>query len=150
MSDDGTLAVSGEQGGVARLWSVSSRKEIREITRFSTYVQACAISPDKKLTLVASWNNTTRLINLQSGELVRTHNRTMLPMSAAFSPDGRSYAVGCNGEILIWETATGNQVASIPAHSNKYVESLCFSADGSKLISGGSDGAAYLWQLPSL
>lgn len=150
MSNDGTLAVTGEQSGHSRLWSIPLRKEIREFPKFNNYVQACAISPDQKLAVIASWSNTTGLFEIDTGKLVRSHPRTSLPMSAAFSPDGRMYAVGCNGEILIWETATGRQVASISGHSNKYVESLFFSRDGSRLLSGGRDSSVYLWQLPSL
>jgi serine/threonine protein kinase len=149
ISDDGTLVVTGEKSGAARLWSTSTRREVRELARFNTYVQACAISPDKKLALAASWNNTTRIINVATGALVRSHSGTMLPMSAEFSPDGRRYAVGCNGKILVWSTATGKQVASIVAHGNKYVESLSFSRDGTKLLSGGRDSAVNLWQLPT-
>jgi WD40 repeat protein len=150
ISNDGTLAVTGESSGVARLWSVSSRKEIRQISRFKTYVQACAISPDKSLALVASWDKTTRLVNLNTGSQVRSHSRTNSPMSATFSPDGRLYAVGCQGRILIWETETGSEVASISAHRNKYIESLSFSADGSRLLSGGADGTVCSWQLALL
>jgi WD40 repeat protein len=106
ISNDGELVLTGEKSGAARLWSVSERRELRQVEDSNNYIQACAISPDKSLALVGSWTSMAFLHNLTTKELVRSHRGTVLPMSAAFSPDGEFYALGCEGMIHVWDTAT--------------------------------------------
>jgi len=66
----------------------------------------------------------------------------------AFSPPGHLLAVGSvEGDIYLWETATGRMVRHWRAHPNA-IRSLAFSPDGRLLASGAN--RAYLTDEPTL
>jgi sugar lactone lactonase YvrE/nitrous oxidase accessory protein NosD len=77
--------------------------------------------------------------------------------SVAFSPDGRLLASGScgqrdsggnciQGEIKLWEVATGSLVRTLSGHTN-WVRSVAFSPDGRLLASGSSDRTIKLWEV---
>jgi hypothetical protein len=69
--------------------------------------------------------------------------------SLAFFADGKTLASGgYNGEIRLWEVATGKQRTALPGHDGM-VGALLFSADGKFLISGSNDTTALIWDLTS-
>lgn len=53
---------------------------------------------------------------------------------------------GTDGTIRIWATTSGEELATLPAHTSG-VWSLALSADGRRLVSGGGDGTVKLWQV---
>lgn len=71
----------------------------------------------------------------------------------AISPNGR-FALGGileihDGDIRIWELASGAMVGRLHGHSQR-AESLAFIADGSLLVSGGFDHTARCWDVKPL
>lgn len=65
----------------------------------------------------------------------------------AFSPDGKRLAAGTEQSgVKIWDTATGNQLATLSGHNSR-VSSLSFSADGSRLASGSWDRTVKIWEV---
>jgi WD40 repeat protein len=68
-------------------------------------------------------------------------------LTLAFSPNGKLLATGdVNGEILIWEIATGEPLAICKGHASR-VHSIAFSHDGRMLGSGSSDRTLKLWDV---
>ena len=121
-----------------------------------------AFSPDGRL-LVSDGARGKDLWDVESGRKLRSpkgHRSTKFdPMNmmgemeinveglgAAFSPDGRLAARGHGQVIKVWEVATGQERWELVGHTAA-VKSVQFSPDGRSLISGGSDGAARLWNL---
>src|SRR4051812_24203266 len=65
----------------------------------------------------------------------------------AFSPDSRLLAsAGSDGNLYLWEAATGQEVLRLPGHEAE-VSCLAFGPDGRQLFSHGQDGQAYVWDL---
>jgi WD40 repeat protein len=72
----------------------------------------------------------------------------------AFSRDGGRLAVCCgqffmqgdDGDIKIWNTATGQEALAL-SHRSAPVWSIAFSRDGRRLFSGGEDAAVKVWDL---
>jgi WD40 repeat protein len=62
----------------------------------------------------------------------------------AFSPDGRTLALGCDdGSIRIWELPSGEERGVLEAHGG-VVRSVSFGPDG-RLVSSGQDRRVMLW-----
>jgi hypothetical protein len=70
--------------------------------------------------------------------------------SAAFSPDGKYLAAGSHdGQIYLWETATGTVRSRTPGHRSA-VNRVVFSADGKTLISASDDTTGLVWDVAAL
>ena len=66
----------------------------------------------------------------------------------AFSPDGKTLAVGSNqGSLKLWDVADAKEIAVLKGHDNG-VSCLAFTPDGKTLASGGHDKPIRLWDLP--
>ena len=75
--------------------------------------------------------------------------------SVAFSPDGRTLAVGRMiydwggndaGIVRFWDVATGEHLRTLDGHTDD-VNSVAFSPDGRTLASGSLDGTVLLWEI---
>jgi hypothetical protein len=65
----------------------------------------------------------------------------------AFSPDGRWLGTGgSEGDVRLWEVATGREVLRLKGHQG-WVVDLAFGPDGRTLLTSAEDGSAYLWSL---
>ena len=72
----------------------------------------------------------------------------------AFSPDGSLITVGDgasweSGEVRIYNASTGDPVGSpLSGHTDR-VWSVCFSPDGTKIVSGSWDKTVLIWDAAS-
>ncbi len=122
-------------------------------------------SPDGRLGAAAG-SDSTVVWDVQTGQVLTTKKQTfknpdaqllgMQITSLAFSPDGQKIATGegargtwtfprspLSGEVLIWETATGKDIAEIRVPEETM--GLQFSPNGKWLVGGNADGNIYVW-----
>lgn len=64
----------------------------------------------------------------------------------AFSPDGKLLAVEAPGGVDVWEAGTGGPVARLRGHEGA-VHGTAFFPDGLRLLTGGYDTTAVVWDL---
>jgi tetratricopeptide (TPR) repeat protein len=53
---------------------------------------------------------------------------------------------GSNGEVKLWDAATGQELRSLKAPSGAVVWSVCFAPDGNRLASGDAAGGVSIWE----
>ena len=155
--DDQLLATSTYNGKIV-VWKINPSNEftkyrfIRKQASMSDnlrQVRDLAFSPNGKLLASASDDDTIKLWNPQTGNLIRTlkgHSSNVT--SVAISPDGKLLASGSDDyTVKLWNLETGDELVTLTGHTN-YVQDVAFSPDGHFLASGSYDNTIRVWRMP--
>ena len=157
-SPDGARLVSGTYQGKIQMWDVVTGGALAAFEEPTAQknlgmIAALAFSPDGTLLAVGThtqlhlWDVNTghKLFSVSAvykRGRVTFHN---YPKPLVFSPDGAILVNGTsNGTILVWDVATGDQIAALDGHTQE-VETLKFSPDRKTLVSTAMDGTIFLW-----
>ncbi|PLZ04561.1 AAA-like domain-containing protein [Fischerella thermalis] len=106
-----------------------------------------AFSPDGK-TIVLSSDNTIKLWDLTTGQVIKTLSGNESEKTMVFSPDGKTIASGgYDKTIKLWDIATGKVIKTLTYGSS--VTNITFSPDGKLLAAGSSDKTIKLWDIAS-
>ncbi len=101
-ADAQTLATAYSKADVA-LWNIATGQKIRQFTGHEAPVVSFAFSPDGKLALSGSMDNTLILWNAVTGELVHRYTEHSTRVwQVTFSPDQKIFMSASNGIILWW------------------------------------------------
>jgi len=146
-SDGKTLLVVSD--GEARLWDITEGRVVRRFRKPGAGVANAALSPDGRILVTTTDDQTAQLWNAANGELVSTPVQFRSGgqfWPPRFSRDGRflvtsSWKTG----VRIWDAATGDPITPPLDHVTS-VESVEFSADGRLLVTA-ADRAARVWSL---
>ncbi len=111
-------------------------------------VSAVAFSPDGKLIVSGSVDNTVRLWDTQGnsiGEPLRGHKNYV--SSVAFSPNGKIIASSSyDNTVRLWDIQ-GNSIGEPLRGHEGAVKSVAFHPDGLIVVSGGEDSTVRLWDI---
>ncbi len=155
-SPDGkTLATAGWDR-IVRFWETNGGELQRQVDvsagRFKGddhRMYTVCYSPIGGLIATAHLNGQVRIWNAADMELRKEFavKGRFVFGSICFSPDGSLLATGsAAGEIDLWDPLTAEKVWEVGRHES-YVYTLAFGADRRTLVSGGSDGVCYAWDL---
>lgn len=165
LSRDGATLASGDDKGEVVLWDRAAGTEKRR-WKVKGWAWALAISPDADRLAVSerfpvvfdsSRHSGLKVWDANAGtmkyDLGKTFKGQMIA-AAAFSPDGKTLAVGrggeCdgqNGKVTLLEAATGKKLRELtPGHLNGLTD-LVFAPDGKTLYSCGRDTTVRAWNV---
>lgn len=138
------LTVGGSDG---RLWKTRNVPVVESLS-FSSHraVASANFSPDGKLVVTGSWDNSAKIWNAQTGHVVQklVNGHDSMVNSAVFSPDGQFVLTASDdGTAKIWSLA-GQVVGTLAGHTDR-VRSASFSRDGKQIVTTSSDKTARLW-----
>ncbi len=153
-SPDGKLLVAGGYQAVT-LWDVASRSIKQRLEGHSGQVTGVAFSPDGQWIVSSSEDETVRLWKVADGTpgvVLRGHQYPV--NGVAISADGTLIAsaagddtrVTRRGEVKLWETATGKELAGFDQPA-KAATAVAFSPNGKLLASTGFDEKVILYDV---
>lgn len=151
-SPDGKLVAVQGWSGQVRLFDFKSRAILKDLDlpKLNTgQGGAVAFVPGEPLRLAVGTGDSIRLYRCTDWCEDRSwpaHTRNEIS-ALAVSPDGRRLASGaCFSDpvIRVWDTASGEIVAELKAHTS-WISSLVFSRDGAQLFAASADQTISVW-----
>ena len=156
-------SISRSKDSKACLWDVNSGRQITELhftlpperRSYHRVDNGIAFSPCGDIIAGGKWGEIV-LWDATDGKILMTlpqPQESQRPFTLCFSPCGQYLASGAWWQsglqkvpIRLWEIASGKNIATFWGHTTD-VQCFAFSQDGTLLVSGGHDGAIYLWDL---
>lgn len=158
VSQDGYYLAGSCEDGTVRLWDTRiawwdllrrwPTREVRSFTGHYERIASIAFSPDGTFLASGSADNTIKLWDVQTGDLIHTFSGHADEVrSVAFRADGRYVVSGSKDKtVKIWDVDTGKAVRTFPGHTDE-VTSAAFRPDGWYVVSGSWDGTITIWDV---
>lgn len=151
ISADKLLVAVGDLNDGMEMWNIKTEQQInptpgRRIPGMG--ICALAFSPVKESTIIAiaARNNSIKILNSKTGELLRTLYGHSNPIrSIAISANGKVIASGgYDSTVRVWDLSTGALIGVLSSHL-KAVNCVSLSSDGQLIASGSDDGTVKIW-----
>lgn len=157
---DGRTLVSCGQEGTVKLWDTASGTETATLRSKQEGILGAALAPDGKTLATGGTDQTTRLWDLTSQRLRDTLPSESWVRAVAFSPDGRTVAVGSaqspdedaeKAFVQLWTNPGGHEGLQLRGHGKGDIMALRFTRDGKTLLSASTDrsGGVGWWDVGS-
>ena len=145
-SPDGTTLASGADDNTIRLWDVETGRNTATLEEHTSRVFSVGFSRDGTMLLSASADRTVRLWDLETRRSTATFRHGEPVRSVDISPEGSTLVSTGRRDIMLWDVATGRNVASLEGHTS-FVEFVTFSPDGATVASASLDRTVKLWNV---
>jgi WD40 repeat protein len=112
-----------------------------------------SLSPDNRRLLIADWDNTARVADASTGQILfklKGHDKGVSDVRA--SSDGRRIVTASyDGTARLWDGRTGQPLATLPgAPNNPGIVHVSFSPDDSRVAAASQDGVIQVWDVASV
>ncbi|KAF9619369.1 hypothetical protein IFM89_006556 [Coptis chinensis] len=153
------VSLASDQSGEIFVWSMKTGRLLDILSGHEGPVHGLMFSPTNAILASSSWDKTVKLWDVFEGKgAVETFPHTHDVLTVAYRPDAKQLACSTlNGHIHFWDPVDGllmytiegrrdiaggrlmtDRRTSANSSSGKYFTSLCYSADGSYILAGGS------------
>ena len=157
-SPDGRRLASGGDypDNTVRLWKVAPAEPIPAqpiaiMRGHGNVITSLTFSPDGTRIASASWDQTVRIWDGNSGKPIATlRGHTGQVYQVAFSPDGKRLVSASQDRTLrLWDVDTGDPIVVARGHTGE-VRTVALSPDGTLFASGSDDGSIRVWDVERL
>jgi WD40 repeat protein len=163
-SPDGKWLVSGSggPGNTVWIWEVETGKAKRTWRHAEPgrtgWVTGVAFAPDGKTVFSSEIDGTVRMCDVEADKELKRFGGKEPYRCLAISPDGRLIACGTAAsttprDIFVWDVQSGKEVQHFEGHKSPGKEAgevrIYFSPDGKRLLTGGYDNTARVWDVAS-
>ncbi len=144
-SPDGRKFATGSEDARIKLWDTRTGQLVTTLHGHNQSISAIDFSPDGSRLVSSSYDKTVKIWNVTGSTSLKLGGHVAKCTCVEFSKKGNRLAsADVQGKILVRD-ATNCQIVSTPKGHTGAVNSLSFSADGTILCSGGSDGSIRTW-----
>jgi WD40 repeat protein len=144
----GAQAVSCSLDGTLKLWDAGSGRPLKDLAREQAEIFALSVDSAGRVIAATGYDGRIRIIDPKAGSSRRLTGLRGWSADVALSPDGRRVAAwSMDGDILVFDVATGNPVHTLKGQPKKWGMALAWSPDGKILAAGRI--AILLWDVES-
>jgi WD40 repeat protein/DNA-binding SARP family transcriptional activator/class 3 adenylate cyclase len=149
---EGSLVAAAWGNGTVRVLDVSTDRVVSTVPVEDLH--DAALSPNGKLLAVSSQSLAAgadgAVFDVKTGEKAFLLTKPdccsgSFLTAVSWSPNGRYVAVGSEGATHVWDARKESLLYTLA--QNGYVPGLAWSPDSSRLVTGGSDGTARVWEI---
>jgi len=160
ISADGRRVLSGSGGNPGHdtpegnwsvcLWDLESGKALNRLDRRGDSITAIAFDADGRRALVASYNGTVLLWDIENWREIKRIQESRGVWSVCFSPDESQALVAGGHEnkpvLRLWDLTTSQEVMRFDGHDPGCWQAI-FTTDGRRILSTGLDRTIKLWDV---
>jgi guanine nucleotide-binding protein subunit beta-2-like 1 protein len=149
------IIISAGWDKLIKVWSLTSMKLVNNLVGHTGFINTVTVSPDGSLCASGGKDGVAMLWDLQEGKRLYSLDANSVINSLCFSPNRYWLCAATQSCIKIWDLESKGLVEELRPefeHVGKksqppYATCLAWSADGSTLYSGYTDGVIRVWQV---
>jgi WD40 repeat protein len=147
---DSNFVVTGSRDKSAKLWELSTGREVRSFLGHEGSINCIDFSRDGKYMITSSGDMTARIWEVSTGNLVFcTPKEEKYLTAAAFSPDDKFFiTAGYPNEAIVWDFNSKKEITRIKVNADQgagYGINLAVSPDGKWLAIGEDNRTANVY-----
>src|SRR5258706_3440148 len=151
VSPDSNYVATGSRDKSAKLWELSTGREVRSFLGHEASVNGLDFSRDGKFLITSSGDKTARIWEVETGkEIYSTGLEEDYVTDVTFSPDNRFFVVcGYSDTARVIDFKTKTTIASIPVNPDKsrgYGTQVAISPDGQWVGFGEDNRTANIYR----
>ncbi|CAG8033302.1 unnamed protein product [Penicillium salamii] len=149
LSEDGQYLAGVNQEGRIKVWDLAAdATQIRDHETKGSYGTCIDLSADGRFIATGHADGSVYIFTTETGRMPFSLAGLVKNVrTVAFSPAGKILAAaGDTRVIVLYDTASGEQIASFTGHT-AWIMSLSWSSTGEYLLSSGFDGKIKVWSM---
>lgn len=145
---DGRHLASAGRDGTLNVWNVETEELFKSVTGFGD-CREVTYSPNNLELAVGMWSGAIKVFRQSADDLheIASFARKYPINALRFSPDGMHLLIAQQtANTALCEARGGREIRTFPGHNRDTLDAA-FTANGTRLVTGGADGAVRVWDL---